>query len=143
MRHLDEDILLKYSLDLCEESEAEEISIHLADCDVCRDRLKRVGSDVAALGAVEVDLVVGGRPRPATSSEGESRPMLAHREVHQPRLVERLVRIAAVFILGAAVGWGSASLSKDESVCVSPSYATIAPDLGDDGYYAVSDATGN
>ncbi len=126
MNHLNEDLLLKYALELVEgKKEQGDIESHLSACSECRALLRELHSDMDVIGSVRshrarLDLPVRKSGRNIRYS---------------------IIRAAAFIILGIAIGYGGANLEFREKVSVTPSYVTPAPAPDSLIGLAVSDAT--
>jgi len=123
MKHLDEDSLLEYALELNDGARREEIARHLESCVDCRARLEQIKADIDVIGSAR------GKPT-----------MMPPPVVKKSNVVVSLLRVAAILACGIVVGYGAAQLGQTEHICVEPAYlATSPPSSALSG--AASDAT--
>ncbi len=125
MIHPDDDKLLDYALEIHSDELSDiEITDHLAACPGCRTRLENLRRDI--------DIIGGIRP---------NRPMLT---MTTPRrlsdLLYQAVRVAALILLGMAVGYSASNWIHNRSALVSPAYITLSPPPDSLGNCPVPDA---
>lgn len=127
MKHLTDDQLLAHVLETISDN-AEHVAIahHLEACMECRTRLERCRSEVA--------LISGVRP--------SSREVTMPHPARRPSAFSRAVRIAAVFIVGVAIGVLVRDWTTDNPARVSPAYVKLTPPSDSLAGWAASDATG-
>ena len=53
MIHIDEDILVKSSLNLLDESETSKIEIHLTECTICLEKMKNISADLEFISSFD------------------------------------------------------------------------------------------
>lgn len=126
MTHISEDQLLKYALELLDDkADITEIETHLKECDECLLKYKKINTEIDIIGGLEIDKDI---PMPVRASNRKSKSF-------------SLFRIAAILVIGFALGYTSAKFFQKESSTVTASRleASIPPDslLGQ----PVSDAT--
>jgi len=126
MHHIDVDELLKYALDIIDDSrEREKIEGHLANCRECRDRLQSVHRDIGVIGGI--------RPRRSGVPAVTPKP--------GANLFHSILRAAAFILIGIGIGYGGANLSGDGPISVTRSYAEFSPPPDSLAGYAATDAT--
>ncbi|MFB0515912.1 MAG: hypothetical protein ACETWG_04830 [Candidatus Neomarinimicrobiota bacterium] len=89
MNHLDNDLLLKYVLQLLDDRDATHVRTHLDACPECSTRLAELEADTRLLGALE--------PRIEPSF-----PPLA---ASKPASVPAVLKLAAAFVCGCLLGF--------------------------------------
>jgi anti-sigma factor RsiW len=126
MNHINEDKLLEYALETSADSaERSEIAAHLAICPECHKRLEDFQNEIKIIGGI--------RPfRPALS--------IPTRQVRS-NFIYRVLRTAALIILGIAAGLGGSRLANRHPAMVSPAYLTLSPPPDSVNSYVVADAT--
>lgn len=86
--HLDEDTLLKLSLQILDQNELENAELHLRDCSVCAQRFSLLHGEVAELGTVRTETRVLPMPQ-------RKRTILWNRSY---------LRAAALLFIGIGIG---------------------------------------
>ena len=126
MIHIDEDTLLKYALETLDDAdEKSKIAAHLVSCQECLAQLEEIYGDL--------DTIASLRPTAITSRTQESS--------WTQQWVGSLLRIAALLVVGIALGFGGSFILTKEPHGVSPCYATLSPPADSISLYAVPDAT--
>lgn len=126
MKHLDEDLLLKYALELVEDKKEQgDIESHLSACSECRALLRELYSDMDVIGSI--------KPHRASLDL----PVRKSGRI----ILYSIIRAAALIIFGIAIGYGAANLQSNEKVSVMPSYVAPVPAPDSLVGTAVSDAT--
>jgi len=124
--HITEDKLLEYALEITDDNvDQAEIEGHLDACQSCRSRLKELRHDIDVIGSIRP-------PRPVASIPGVSRWNDA---------VYRLLRVAALIVVGLAVGFSASAWLEDEPARVASRYLTLSSPADSVSRYAASDAT--
>jgi len=101
MNHFDEDILLKYSLDILDENKALSIKNHLAECDACTSQLNEAKKQLQVIGSFD--------------------PMIENNNFLVPKRNNALsvwLKRAAVLIIGFIAGYATSVLSQTDQVTV-------------------------
>jgi hypothetical protein len=126
MMHPDDDQLLRFALEVsADEAERRDVSEHIAACAGCRDRLESIHEDIRIISGI--------RPR--------TLPLTMPRHNPRPKIVYRMLRVAAVFALGALAGYGASSLVHNEPVYVSRAYVPLPAGPNSTCGFAAADAT--
>jgi hypothetical protein len=126
MNHIDEDRLLKYALEIIDNSDQlTEIESHLKECAACSRRLKAIQEEIAVMSGVQIR--AGTLPIP---------------EVKQKhRFAYTLFKAAAILIFGFVLGYGTSSWTQREETKVLPSCLQPSPPADSLIGYAATDAT--
>lgn len=127
MSHFNDDELLEYALETgADQAGRAEIAKHVAACPRCHARLEELRKDIGIIGGV--------RPLP---------PVLRiPRMPSRSNLTYRLLKAAALVILGIALGFGGSRLIDRQPAVVTPAYTALSPPPDSVSSYAVADATG-
>ena len=124
--HINDDKLLQYALEISPtDKERAVIAEHLAICSECRSRLEELRRDIEIIGGIQ--------PRRQELRMPGPRPR--HNFAHP------IIRAAALFILGIAVGFVASNWIQREPAYISPAYLTLSPPPDSVSTYVVSDAT--
>jgi len=127
MKHISEDNLLQYALEIIEsDQEREGIEIHLKDCPTCRNLLNKLLEDINVIGSV--------------SPRVQSKTMPNQKRTFIKRYA--FLKVAALFLFGLFVGLGISGRTDQEIVFISPAYINQSPPADSLLGYAVPDATG-
>ena len=102
MKHYDEDILLKLGLELLTKEEEKNIREHLSECEQCRDTFSIIKGDINLIGSFEPDV----------------EPKIIPLPVKKKNITRRLLKVAAILVVGFFVGFLSSDLSNPEKVIV-------------------------
>jgi len=106
MNHPDEDIVLKYHLDLLDESDGRALDDHLDACASCRERSLAVRREVAMIGSVDPELLAPDIGPPA-------------RRMGRWQIG---IRVAAILLIGLSVGYGYSRFFAPPEYRVVPSH---------------------
>ncbi len=106
MNHIDEDTLLRLSLDTVEENEKKLLLDHLDGCSSCSDRFNELRRETEMLGDIDFDL-----PPPSV-------PLPPRRTVRW----RAHARLAAALIAGFLLGLGFSRISSPSTTTVVASY---------------------
>ena len=114
MNHYDDDILLKFVLEILDEQETTEVKDHISQCEQCQQRLEDIRKQTELIGNLDLDIKAPEIPLPTTKRI----PMI------------RFLRAAAMILIGFSVGFGMAKMSSKEQVNIIPQrfQVTAAPD---------------
>jgi len=124
IKHIDEDRLLEYALDIIEEQiEISEIEDHLRECRDCRERFEKIKNDMEVIGGLEIR-----RGSTRSTGSGGSR-----------KLILAVLKAAALLIIGIGIGWSFSGGESRETVYITPCYVSLNPPDNMNGI-AVSDA---
>ena len=108
MTHPDEDILLKFHLEIVKESERLTLMDHLDSCDRCRGRSRIIQREIEMIGSVDPELLPPEIELPVRKRE--------HLSIG--------IRAAAILLFGLFVGYGYTHLVTPSEVRVIPSCHT-------------------
>lgn len=126
MKHYTEDELLQYALELIEdEAEITAITSHLSDCPECSRQLEKIKEDIGIISDV--------KPFRKDIPFNHQKRTLS--------IISRIMRYAAVLIIGVVIGYEISGYFNSEPAQVSPSYLTVSSPSPDESSFAVSDAT--
>jgi anti-sigma factor RsiW len=126
MIHINEDKLLQYALEVSPtDAERAVIAEHLATCSECSARLEELRKDIEIIGGIQ--------PRKQELRMPVPRPRHNH--------VYPIIRAAALFIFGIAVGFGASNWIHRQPAYISPAYLTLSPPPDSVSTQVVSDAT--
>ena len=126
MTHINEDELLKYALEItATEAERSEIADHLDGCDYCRERLLTMQGDIEIMGSIK----------------GHGFALLRPVRRGKRYWIQRIVRAAALLLLGFLAGLGVSDLSHREPQNIWPSYMEFLPPADSLKMMAVPDGT--
>ena len=101
MNHFDEEILLKYSLEILNENKVLLIKNHLIECDACTSKLNEAKKQLQVIGSFD--------------------PMIENNNSLVPKRNNALsvwVKRAAVLIIGFIAGYATSVLSQTDQVTV-------------------------
>lgn len=112
MNHLDEDNLLRRVLELLEEDELTEQDRHLTGCSHCQARLDRMKQETELIGSIEP-----GFDKPVI-------PLPKSRKIP----FSRLVKIAALLIIGFVAGYSVSSYRRSTIITVIPHHVSYTPE---------------
>ena len=113
MNHIDEDLLMKYALQLLEKQEAAALTEHLSECSDCRVRLDGVRQEIELIGSLEPKIEFP--PIPLPKARGIRIPVW--------------LRAAALLFAGFMIGYGASLFSEDQVVIVVPHRVSASPYL--------------
>lgn len=108
MSHIDEDTLVKLSLDTVDGKEKRILLDHLNDCSACNERYLEIRREMEILGSIETNLPPLSIPLPSSR---------AHRW-------RSYFRLAAGLVIGFVLGYGYFSFSTPRETTVVASYLT-------------------
>jgi predicted anti-sigma-YlaC factor YlaD len=100
MIHIDEDLLLKYALQLLEDKEQTKIQEHLIKCDQCKKHYESIKSDIELIGSIELDVEQEVIPLPKKKL----------------KITKQWIRAAAILIIGFFIGYITANLAHPVKV---------------------------
>lgn len=106
MKHPDEDILIKFHLDLLDEDESSALDEHLDSCDPCRERSRVIRREIKMIGSVDPEMVVPDIGLP----------------VGKRGWWPVGFRVAAILLFGIFVGYGFSRIFEPAEYQVVPSY---------------------
>lgn len=113
MTHIDEDILLKSSLNLLDESEEVKTKIHLAECTICSEKMIDINTDLDFIGSFN----------PVTEEQ-------QYPSVRNKRKYPFWIKNVAVILFVFGLGYSVIQLSiPEEIVVVKQSLETKSPNI--------------
>ena len=102
MIHLDEDLLLKYALELLDDKEESTIREHLTKCDQCKKSHESITNHIELIGSIEPDI----------------KPEIIPLPKKKLKIPEQFIRAAAILIIGFFIGYLTANLAHPVKVNV-------------------------
>ncbi len=102
MIHYNEDLLMKYALDLLDDNEESTIREHLTMCDQCRKQHESIKSHVELIGSIEPDI----------------KPEIIPLPKKKLKIMEQWIRVAAILIIGFFIGYLTANFAHPVKVHV-------------------------
>jgi anti-sigma factor RsiW len=128
MNHIDEDLLMKYALQLLGKQDEAALQEHISECSDCRARLELIRREIELIGSLEPR--VEKPPIPLPKTRGFRIPVW--------------LRAAALLFAGFMIGYGASLFSEDQVVFVVPHRVSASPYLQehpDITYYESVDMT--
>ena len=102
MIHLDEDLLLKYALELLDDKEESTIREHLTKCDQCKKSHESIKSHIELIGSIEPDV----------------KPEIIPLPKKKLKIQVQWIRAAAILIIGFFIGYLTANFAHPVKVNV-------------------------
>jgi len=113
MDHINEDQILKFVLELLEDEENTIVNEHISNCLECREEYKKILSDIDELKSLRPEIPVPAFNLPAKKN----------------RKFMKIVRVAAVLLIGFSLGYVTSANTKSCEVNVVGQYTIAkAPD---------------
>lgn len=126
MKHIDEDLLLEYALEIPENRAGHEVvAAHLRECSECRNRFQAIIRDIEVLGSL----------RPHWQALRLPNPRAGRRQVRT------FMKAAVLITFGMLVGFGAGRWIDNQPAEVSYAYLTLIPPTDVRARCAASDAT--
>ncbi|MBM4169404.1 MAG: hypothetical protein FJ215_09635 [Ignavibacteria bacterium] len=120
-RHVKNDELLKYQMDLLEEGKAKSIRQHLKRCRTCRSALDRAKADLHVIGGFNPEMEIIVPPLPTSSSSR----------------VQSFLRVAAILAIGFLLGVLTSESLRSPAVEIVPQHFVGSPPATTVGQFTV------
>jgi len=101
MKHIDDDTLYKYTLELFDKTDSKRVCEHLRKCEICKNKLQKIEDEIELISSYNPNVELKMPSLPAKNSIG---------------LV--WLKRAAVLIVGIFIGYSSSNLLQKDQILV-------------------------